>query len=507
MKNKFSPLKHFIICGIIFIKANVSAQSSLAERKTFDFVVGVDGDFKAATTMASKAAVSGKRFYMFFPNGEYNIGSLTGNSNQMTTFTTSNVSFIGQSADKTIIYNKSSQEGISITSTLYFSKANNLYLQDITVLNKANYGDPSTYSATGRHVAIMEQGNEIIYKNVKLLSTQDSYYTKGERTYWENGEIHGTTDFICGGGDIFFNGCLIYIDKNSTITAPATSTSWGYVFMNCTIDGSVSSYKLGRSWNNSPKCVFINTIMKKVPASAGWGDPMNVVPSVFAEYNSKAASGSLVDLSGRRTSYTLKGTTVKLSPVLSADQAAKYTVANVLKGSDNWQPDNLAKQVSAPVVRREGTTITWNNDDNALCWAVFKDGKYYKCVTANSCDIASAPKAKYTVRAANAMGGLGPASDTGVTVAVSASAAKIRKVILPPFFNPVRKTLVIRGAVIGKLTAAVYSVDGKLIFSKIVRTGLGVDEIEVPAGSLGKGMYLIRIEFNGSEQTGHINLL
>ncbi len=507
MRKIFYPLIPLIIYGFISVNTEASPQSRLTiTRKSFDFVVGVDGDFKAAMTAASKGA-SGKRFYLFFPNGEYNIGTLTGNSNQMTTFSTSNVSFIGQSADSTIISNKSIQEGISVTSTLYFSNANNLYLQDLTVLNKANYGDPSTYSTTGRHVAIMEQGNDIIYKNVKLLSTQDTYYTKGKRTYWENGEIHGTTDFICGGGDIFFNECLIYTDKNSTITAPATSTSWGYVFMNCTIDGTVNTYKLGRSWSNSPKCVYINTTMKKVPASAGWGDPMNVVPSLFAEYNSKTASGSLVDLSGRRTTYTLNGTTVTLNPVLSADQAAKYMVANVLKGNDNWQPDNLAKQVSAPVVRREGATITWNDDENALCWAVFRDGKYYKCVTSNSCDIASAAQAKYTVRAANAMGGLSPASDTDVPVAAVTSAANVTNAALPLFFNPVRRAIVIREAAPGNLTAAIYSIDGRLVLSMNLKADAGVGEIEVPIGRLEKGMYLIRIESDGFVQNGHINLL
>lgn len=396
-------------CILFIVLVIISTQALFAvTKKPFDFVIGVNGNFKDA--IAAAAASSTERFYLFFPDGEYNIGTLTGNSNQMTTFSVSNVSFIGQSADKTVIFNKSIDEGISITSTLYFNKANNLYLQDLTILNKANWNQPSTYSQTGRHVAVMEQGNKIIYKNVKLLSTQDTYYTKGTRTYWESGEIHGTTDFICGGGDVFFNEVLLYINKVSYITAPATSTDWGYVFMNCTIDGSVDSYQLGRPWNNSPKCVFINTTMKKLPTSAAWGDPMNVVPSLFAEYNSKTASGTPVDLSGRRTTYTKNGTTVRLNPVLSASEAAKYTVENVLGGSDNWRPAKLTEQVSAPVVTIDGSTLKWNDDENAMCWVVFKNDAFYKCVTAAQCDIDS--KAKYTVRAANSMGGLGASSNT-----------------------------------------------------------------------------------------------
>jgi pectin methylesterase-like acyl-CoA thioesterase len=491
------------VCGLFPNAIAAPTQSSSAiTRKAFDFVIGTDGDFKAAMAAASKSASSGNRFYIFFPNGEYNIGSLTGNSNQMTTFPTSNVSFIGQSADSTVIFNKSSQEGISITATLYFSNANNLYLQDVTVLNKANYGDPSTYSTTGRHVAIMEQGNDIIYKNVKLLSTQDSYYTKGNRTYWENGEIHGTTDFICGGGDIYFYKCLIYTDKNSTITAPATTTSWGYVFMNCTIDGSVSTYKLGRSWSNSPKCVYINTTMKKLPAAAGWGDPMNVVPSLFAEYNSKTASGSAVDLSGRRTTYTLSGSTVTLKPVLNADEAAKYTIENVM---GTWKPDLLTVQVSAPVVRREAAALKWDDNDKALCWVIFKDKKYYKCVTTNSCEITSDAQASYVVRAANAMGGLGPVS--GGTVACRAIPPKSSNAKLTSFLDPVRKTLRIPLSAAKNLKASIFSLNGKIMLSRKFTFGPGAREVEIPIGGLGGGTYLLRTEFDGSIRTEPVNLL
>jgi pectin methylesterase-like acyl-CoA thioesterase len=473
-------------------------------KKAFDFVVGVNGDFKTAMAAASSAASSGKRFYIFFPNGEYNIGALTGNSNQMTTFTTSNISFIGQSADSTVIYNKSLNEGISITATLYFSNANNLYLQDLTILNKANYGDPSTYSTTGRHVAVMEQGNNIIYNRVKLLSTQDTYYTKGNRTYWENGEIHGTTDFICGGGDILFNKCLIYTDKNSTITAPATSTSWGYVFLNCTIDGSVTTYKLGRSWNNAPKCVYINTIMKKLPAAAGWGDPMNVVPSLFAEYNSKNASGAAVDLSGRRTTYTLNGTTVTINPVLTADQAAKYTVANVMTGSDNWQPDNIARLISAPIVQRESATLKWNDDNDALCWVVFKNNKYFKCVTSTSCDISADAQAEYIVRAANAMGGLSAVSNS--VGGIAAKTAKAKTIRSAASFNPAQKTLVVKISGMKTLKVEILSLQGKTILSKALSIDFRTGTATIPLKNFQRGMYLLRFKGNGSVSAGRLTV-
>lgn len=388
-------------------------------KRPFDFVVGVDGDWKAAAAAAKKAS-SAYRFYIFFPDGEYNVGALTGDANQKTTFTTANVSFIGQSADKTVLYNKSVNEGIGITATLFLDNADNLYMQDLTVMNRANYGQTSTYNQTGRHVAIQEQSDKLIYKNVKQLSTQDTYYTKGTRTYWEGGQIDGTTDFICGGGDIYFKGVLLNELKDG---APITASSpngnaWGYVFEGCTIAATQSGYQLGRSWGEG-RVAFLRTTMKQLASAGAWGDPMNNVPKVFAEYKTVDANGKPVDLSKRRTTYTKDAVTVTLNPVLNDAEAAKYTLANVLGGSDGWKPDELARQVSAPIASLDGPTLKWNGNDSALCWAIFKGGKYLANVATNAFDASKLAKGDVlTVRAANAMGGLGAASNA-VTVGQS----------------------------------------------------------------------------------------
>ena len=258
-------------------------------KKVFDFIVGVDGDFSEALDAASAAQSSGKRFYIFFPDGEYNIGELTGDGNQMTTISIPNVSYVGESADSVIVFNKAIDESINSTATIYLTSASdNIYMQDISLLNKMDY---RTGNLKGRAVALWDQGNKNIFKNIKLLSNQDTYYTGTERSYLETSEIHGTVDFICGGGDIFFNECLIYLEERSgnCVTAPATGGDWGYVFNNCTIDGfpiNSGGYRLGRPWSNAPKSVWINTTMKMLPTAEAWGDPMNVVPAVFAEYNS-----------------------------------------------------------------------------------------------------------------------------------------------------------------------------------------------------------------------------
>lgn len=391
---------------------------------------------------------------------------------------------------------------------MYFNKANNLYLQDISILNKANYRNGSNLSNTGRHVAIKEQGENIIYKNVKLLSTQDTYYTLGTRTYWEDGEIHGTVDFICGQGDVFFNRCLLFLERDkSCIAAPATKTTWGYVFMNCIIDGTGSNHLLGRSWSNSPKCVYINTTMKKLPTASAWGDPMNVVPALFAEYNSQTSAGSSVDLAGRRKTYTVGGTTVTLNPVLSASQASQYTVANVLKGNDNWQPDLFARQVSAPVIRIEGTMLKWNDNDSALCWVVFRNKKFFKSVTTNSCEIQIDASSQYFVRTANAMGGLGPASNLvdGVATSVRPNQHSLNDSHLF-HWDQTRKALSLQGFTEKNCSINIYSLDGKSVLLKRIPSGFGSSTIEISLEGLRRGIYLFETKIEGVVESGQINL-
>lgn len=413
--NKVSDGAGNTLVTSISFKFRTMARPAVTKKK-IDFVVGVDGDFKAALTAANAASASGNRFYIFFPNGDYNIGANTGDGNQMSTISIPKVSYIGESADKVIVYNKSVLESINSTATMHLtSAATNIYMQDLSLMNKMDY---RTGTLKGRGVVLWDQGNKNIYKNVKLLSNQDTYYTGGERSYLENCEIHGTVDFICGGGDLFFNECLIFLEDRSgnCITAPATNSNWGYVFNNCTIDGfpvNNSSYTLGRPWSNAPKCVYINTTMKLLPTSGAWGDPMNVNPSVFAEYNSMTASGASVDLGSRRSLYSKDNVTVNLNPVLTANQAAAYTIENVLGGADAWQPNLFTEQVAAPVIALNGNTISWVNSNYVLCWAVLKNGSFVEFITSNSYVIPSGTGngTTFTIRAANEMGGLGETSN------------------------------------------------------------------------------------------------
>lgn len=408
-----------------------TVSASAVEKKKIDFVVGVDGDFKAAVAAAGKSGASASnRFVIFVPDGEYDITKLTGDSHGKSTVSASYLSIIGQSLEKTIIANKTDTEGISLTATIYFPKNNEMYMQDITLQNKGTYNSGNA----ARQVALQQnEGDKYIYKNVRLLSGQDTYYTKKGRTYWEGGEINGTVDFICGGGDVFFEGTKLVMTRNGGyITASQNPGDWGYVFNNATITVSNNSFNgtfyLGRSWGHA-KTVFLNTKMIAQPKGEGWGPDMNSAPQVFGEYNSKDGNGNAVNTSQRKTYFNGGkdgSTATTLKTVWNASDAAKYTLQNVLKGSDNWDPTKLTAQVNAPKIAQEGAEITWADDNNARAWVIFVNGKYKANVITPSFSLEGvAVGSKITVRAANSMGGLGAYSNEVTTIDANATYYKV----------------------------------------------------------------------------------
>ena len=418
-------LNRAILCATLGLAISVSA----VEKKKIDFVVGVDGDFKAAFSKAGSASAT-NRFVIFVPDGEYDLTNLTADSHGKTTVSASYLSIIGQSLEKTIIANKTDTESIGHTATIYFPKNNDMYMQDITLQNKSTYCG----SSACRQVALQQNnGDRFIFKNVRLLSGQDTYYTKKGRTYWEGGEINGTVDFICGDGDVFFEGTKLVMTRNGGyITASQNNTDWGYVFNNTTITVSNNSYNgtfyLGRSWARA-KTVFLNTKMIAQPKAEGWGPDMNSAPAVFGEYNSKDGNGNAVNTSQRKTRFDGGkdgSTATTLKTVWSASDAAKYTLANVMKGSDNWDPTKLTAQVSAPKIEQQGAEIVWADDDNARAWVIFVNGKYKANVITPSFSLDGvATGSKITVRAANSMGGLGAYSNEVATVEANVTYYKV----------------------------------------------------------------------------------
>ncbi len=381
-------------------------------KKAFDFIVGTSGDINQAVRAASSAGGSG-RYLVFIPKGTY---QLTGNqANARSTIARSNVSLIGENQAGTILWNKPTEEGISKTSTIEFN-GSNCYIQELTLRNDFDY-----FAAGNKGVAVayLDNGASNVLKNVSIMSYQDTFYSnKGTGGYWENCTIGGTVDFICGSGNYYFKDCTILMRDRAAddvICAPKTrSVETGYVFESCTVSGENGStnqagrYNLGRPWGaspNSPAATFLNTKYNILPSNAAWTYMSTGVGAVmrFHEYGSKNSSGALINL-GTRSISACQGAANSDNPVLTATQAANYTMWNVL----GYDAAARTQQVSVANVHIVGSKLVWNNNNDAICWVVFKNGKYYANPITNSLELIE--NGTYTVRAANEMGGLGPVS-------------------------------------------------------------------------------------------------
>jgi len=131
------------------------------------------------------------------------------------------------------------------------------------------------------------------------------------------------------------------------------------------------------------------------------------------------STGSAVDLSNRKTSYVYQdGTLVTYpghSPVLTKEEADALSIDVVMGSADGWDPRVYTEQAAAPEnVKLVGTTLSWDDNNYVLCWAVCKDGNVIAFTTEPTYTV-SDTSATYSVRAANEMGGLSEASEANTS--------------------------------------------------------------------------------------------
>lgn len=374
----------------------------------------------------NNAAANATRTFIFLPNGTYDLGDKC-----LTTISGNNISIIGESMDNTIIVNNPEVEGIGVTATL-FNTSTGLYMQDLTLKNAYPFD-----KSTGRAVCLQDKGTQTICKNVKMLSYQDTYYSNNNKGqyYFENSDIHGIVDFICGGGDVFFNKCTLTLEpgKGSYITAPYTDGSdYGYVFDGCKIVGSATdSFTFGRSWGGTAKCAFLNTILDKNAAaniaSTRWTTGgMNVVAKNFFEYNTVDENGKVISPAENIVKFTKDKEVSEYNTIITAEKAAEFSLDKVFT---NWKPADLAAQKSASAATESNGKLAWEGD--AQMYIVLKDGKFFAMTAEKSLDIAGAT-GTWSVRAANEMGGFGKMTSvvTGIkNIAAADEAATVSTAI------------------------------------------------------------------------------
>lgn len=430
----------------------------------YDFIVPTDGDFKAALAAAAKRTDTSKRFRIFIKQGDYKIpadekSKVTGSdgksyANPTTYMNTPNVSIIGEGMDNTSLTNTvpnsgqaaNALEGIGKGDVLCLQKgATNTYFQDLKMYS--SMGDNK-----GRDIVLNDQSNKTICKNVNLWAYQDTYVSNNQngKFYFEDGILRGRTDFLCGKGDVYYNNVELWIcEKGGYLAVPSQPKKYGYIFKDCTIKDATAAkdlngnYTLGRPWGKgTPIALYIDTKMEAIPSAAGWNEMSGGYPKRFAEYNSYTSTGSVVDLKDRKKvydaydskdgdNYVNRRNETPESPILTAEEAATYTIDTVMSQDDDWDPSAATEQASAPTnVKLSGTTLAWDNNDYALLWAVCKNGKVVD-FTIKPTYLVDDASATWSVRAANEMGGLSEATaavlGTGIQNIASATDAAVTK--------------------------------------------------------------------------------
>ena len=308
--------KIFIVIFILSITQSVSAQASNPRQYKYVFTVAKDGsgDYKFI-----QDAIDAMRVFplepitLYIKNGVYNEKiELPANN--------TDVSFIGESVDKTIItFNDYSGRGKLNTFTSYTAKisGNRFVAENITFMNSAG--------PVGQALALYVDADKAIFKNCRFVGNQDTIYAAGEnaRQYFLDCFIEGTTDFIFGPSTAVFQNCIIRAKSNSYITAANTpeGKKFGFVFLDCKIvtDTAVTKLYLGRPWRAFSKTVFIRCEMPKQIAPEGWSNwnnPENEKTAFYAEYKN---TGKGADHSQR----------AKWTKQFTEKEAKEYTVENI----------------------------------------------------------------------------------------------------------------------------------------------------------------------------------
>ena len=289
---------------ILLLMLSLVSLTAMAQKLSYNIAVAQDGTGTHTTIQEAVNAVPDYRKQetrIFIAKGVYKEKVVIPECKQ-------NITFVGESADETIItfdsYAKKKtiygEEMGTSGSSAFYIYGHDFHAENITFQNTAG--------PVGQAVALFVAGNRAVFSNCRFKGYQDTLYTYGKlsRQLYVNCYIEGTVDFIFGSSTAYFQNCEIHSLGKGYLTAASTpeQSKYGYVFRYCrmTAEPGVEGVALGRPWRPYAKTVYLSCVMGKHIAAAGWnnwGKESNEQTTFYGEADSEDYDGHAIDLTQR----------------------------------------------------------------------------------------------------------------------------------------------------------------------------------------------------------------
>ncbi|MFB6137427.1 MAG: pectinesterase family protein [Halobacteriaceae archaeon] len=239
-----------------------------------------DGDYESVQAAIDDSPTDGSGYVVYIRAGTYKEQLEVGDKR-------SNVTLVGEDVAETVLtWDENAEDAGGTTDSASVTVlADGFRAYDLTFQNTAR--------PIAQKVALLAEGDRHVYANCRFLSHQDTLYTResGNRQYFRDCYVEGTTDFVFGDASAVFDRCEVFcLEGASHVTAANTLPEYdvGLVFKHCRVHGDADegSVDLGRPWGKHARTVFVDCHLGEVIAPYGWsnwGDPSKEDTVYYAE--------------------------------------------------------------------------------------------------------------------------------------------------------------------------------------------------------------------------------
>ena len=356
---------------------------------------------------AINAVPNGSRGLIYIRPGVYEENIYSGTKSSNAKF----ISLIGEDKETTILTSGVDRGANNSENTYNDCAALNVftqrfYAENLTISN--------TSGNVGQAEALYTSADAHLFNNCIISGYQDTYKANvASRGYFTHCTIVGATDFIYDSGLEWFDDCEIrclqgggYITaaadaglKFTKVFYPELSVSpfyAGLFFRRCRVvaeDGvEDGTYYLGRPWKDNCGTMFLNCTLGKHINPKGWLEwDGHEQTCAYLEYKSVDEEGNLIDTSSR-ASFSHQATDAEVEAYMNPDflfnlfSDVPFNYSFILKGAA--APTNF---------KADGDTFTWESDDMAAGYLIYKDGQFEAFVTSPTFTKDAASTAVYTV--------------------------------------------------------------------------------------------------------------